>query len=208
MLLFAKERERVSRGRNVSLVAYNIALFRRERSFRRNFITISPSLSLSLSLSCSLSFLFLLSSFLRRRVHACGGCSFDFSSVRFFPPLPRPFHPHIREKCWALAERLNISGERFQRREREREGRKGNFRRKRERFWNGCRGLCAETLFPLRSSGLAFRAGEPDNATIAFCSVSRLCSTFLTLCGWLVHLLIAGKTEREGERERTQEKYR
>lgn len=95
----------------------------------------------------------------------------------FFFSSPSPIRENVERKLNGWIFQANVFG---------------GISRKHERFWSG-RFVC-RNIFPSRLSGPAFHAAEPDNATIAFCSVSRLplhisnllwaSSLFYLLIGW------------------------
>ena len=97
--------------------------------------------------------------------------------LRFFFFSPSPIRENVERKLNGWIFQANVFG---------------GISRKHERFWSG-RFVC-RNIFPSRLSGPAFHAAEPDNATIAFCSVSRLplhisnllwaSSLFYLLIGW------------------------
>lgn len=97
--------------------------------------------------------------------------------LRFFFSSPSPIRENVERKLNGWIFQANVFG---------------GISRKHERFWSG-RFVC-RNIFPSRLSGPAFHAAEPDNATIAFCSVSRLplhisnllwaSSLFYLLIGW------------------------
>lgn len=123
-------------------------------------------------------FLFLLSSTTTIIVHTyVPGLISPFPSFFFFFSSPSPIRENVERKLNGWIFQANVFG---------------GISRKHERFWSG-RFVC-RNIFPSRLSGPAFHAAEPDNATIAFCSVSRLplhisnllwaSSLFYLLIGW------------------------
>lgn len=119
-------------------------------------------------------FLFLLSSTTTIIVHTYVP---GLISPSFFFSSPSPIRENVERKLNGWIFQANVFG---------------GISRKHERFWSG-RFVC-RNIFPSRLSGPAFHAAEPDNATIAFCSVSRLplhisnllwaSSLFYLLIGW------------------------